>query len=248
MWQIGKVVWVWCITITVSEVFYSANLRARAFNLPYFGSGPLPKISTSPIEQRALDIFIEDPLFAPTAQGLDVTIFIFHSAPYHNQADGSLSSLIRPERRNREHYVIPCRTESVNPLLITIDIHGKIGPIRLHALHDFSIFTGDCRGKHPLYEFRNLETRVSVFFSTVNHDHAEPLKIAHVHYHLTSRRGLVLTTLELYEMEGLFCCQWSGKVIQREVHSFDFSGILKVPVSPWRVVIKNYQVSISLNK
>lgn len=149
MWQPGKAVWVRCTTTTVFEILYAANVRARAFQLPYFGSGSLPKTSNSPTEQCALDPSIEDPLFAPTAQGLDVTIVSFHPAPYRNQPDGSLSSLIRTDRRKREQYVIPCRAESVNLLLIITDIHRKIGSIIIQALHEFSDFTADCRGKNP---------------------------------------------------------------------------------------------------
>lgn len=109
--KITKVAWAQCATTTIIGIFRTTNLLPRPFMSLHLGSRSLPLTSTRSQPRSAhRNSFIDDRLFAPTVQGLDLSIFSPHSAPYRNNAGEGLSALTRAGRWKKNtmrYFVVP---------------------------------------------------------------------------------------------------------------------------------------------
>lgn len=105
----AKVAWEQCTTTNIIEIFCNANLLDRPFMSLHVKSESVPLTCTRYQPRSAYrNCFIDDRFFAPTAQGLDLSIVSPHPASYWNKADEGLSALTWAGRwkRNIMRYCI----------------------------------------------------------------------------------------------------------------------------------------------
>ena len=114
------------------------------------------------LSRRRLDFYIDDPSFAPTPQGFDVTVVSPHSQPYVSSTKSTAGfALESAEEAKRVKYGSLCAELGMDFHPMAIDIYGSIGPGFAKGMDLIANYISSKRGTCPSTERRGLVTQLS---------------------------------------------------------------------------------------
>lgn len=109
--------------------------------------------------KRTLALAIDDPLFAPAAEGvIDVAIVSPHSRCYRDRADCGVSALHRATLGKHDYDGAPRRSEAIELRALAVDVYRQIDIPGLWLIQDIANFSAPGRCTPFFSERRALRT------------------------------------------------------------------------------------------
>ena len=106
-----------------------------------------------------MDIYVDDPGFAPQPQGFDVSVISPHSHTYSTRVSGQ--AIAAREREKRRQYRRVCESTNMELHPMVIDIYGRIGEGFEKGAQRIASFMAGKKGTSPLTEKINLLTTLT---------------------------------------------------------------------------------------
>ena len=114
------------------------------------------------LSRRRLDFYIDEPSFAPTPQGFDVTVVSRHSQPFVSATKSKAGFAIESaEEAKRVKYGSLCDELGMDFHPMAIDIHGSSGPGFARGMGLIANYISSKRGTCPSTDRRALITQLS---------------------------------------------------------------------------------------